>query len=278
MIGFAIITAAQTLHDLKINYAQTFMPDYSKGYGVHVGISLIYIVAAFIPVAYKPIVGGSGIDYAKAMLNGITVPESASLTTLVCKAVGVVFTSAASLPVGIEGPMIHCGLCLGANVWRIIPRSVPMFDTLFSDRSRRDFAAIGTAAGVAAAFMSPIGGILFAMEEGASFWSIQLMWKCVNAATTTMCMWYFLSAAKTGYGFQSIPLKFAPVDDGEVGRVEVKLWEYFLIAAIGMMGGIIGAMFVDFNIRLAKLRRRMALSKPLKLLEVMFFTVLSECH
>lgn len=149
LIGFAIVSAADALHDVKINYAQTYFPNMVKGFGAHVGISLLYITAAYIPVAYRPIVAGSGIDYAKAMLNGINVPECAGLVTMLCKGVGIVFTSAASLPVGLEGPMIHSGLCLGANAWRIIPRNVPSFDTLFSDRSRRDFAAIGTSAGVA---------------------------------------------------------------------------------------------------------------------------------
>lgn len=149
LLGYAIVSAADALHDVKINYAQTFMPDYVKGFGVHVGVSLMYITIAYIPVAYRPIVAGSGIDYAKAMLNGITVPECSSLITMFCKGVGIVFTSAASLPVGLEGPMIHSGLCLGANAWRIVPKNVASFDTLFSDRSRRDFAAIGTSAAVA---------------------------------------------------------------------------------------------------------------------------------
>lgn len=123
--------------------------------------------------------------------------------------------------------------------------------------------------------MSPIGGVLFAMEEGASFWSIQLMWKCVSASTTTILVWYFLEASKRGFGPQEIPLKVGLDNAGSV-FLAVHYWEYCLLAAVGVAAGLIGGCWVNFNIRLTKLRMRLNFSKSLQLLEVMFFTVLSK--
>ena len=47
---------------------------------------------------------------------------------------------------------------------------------MFARVFRRNFTTAGAAAGVAAAFGAPVGGLLFAMEEVSSFWSMKLGW------------------------------------------------------------------------------------------------------
>lgn len=55
----------------------------------------------------------------KCFLNGLDIPRLVRFKTLVCKTVGIVFAVSAGLPVGKEGPMVHAGAIVAAEVSQV---------------------------------------------------------------------------------------------------------------------------------------------------------------
>jgi hypothetical protein len=146
----------------------------------------------------EPVAAGSGIPEVKCFLNGIDLPRVVRVKTLLCKVVGVLFSVAAGLPVGKEGPMVHSGAVVAAGIsqgktkFGGVDTSFSKFSDFRNDREKRDFVACGAAAGVASAFGAPIGGVLFSLEEGASYWSTKLTWRAFFCAMTTLATLFWV--------------------------------------------------------------------------------------
>ena len=66
---------------------------------------------------------------------------------------------------------------------------------------RRSFTTAGVAAGVAAAFNAPIGGLLFAMEDLSSFWSRRLSWQTFFCAGIAAATAKLLASAFVGFEY-----------------------------------------------------------------------------
>ena len=129
---------------------------------------------------------------------------------------------------------------------------------LDEDLDTRDFVSMGAAAGVASAFDAPIGGVLFALEEVSTHWSPKLTWLAffgalVAALTTQGLKTDWVSGVVTDEGM----LFLASADGSSFSEAKYSIYELPIFAAVGTLGGLLGALFNNLNGRVNRARRRM---------------------
>ncbi len=256
---------------------------YVPAFLVFLSTQVFFTFLAFLAARFEPLASGSGIPEIKCFLNGINLPRVVTLKTLFAKVGGVIFTVAGGLPAGKEGPMVHCGAVLGAELSHgreeicSVDTSFTVKDSFRNDREKRDFVACGAAAGVAAAFCAPIGGVLFSLEEGASFWSTHLTWRAFFCAMITVFTLHFIKNSGIKWGQQSLSRMFS---FGEFSRNRgedmgnYSVWELGLFLIVGCMGGFIGAAFNSVNELITRWRIRHITTNTKKLAEVVVITTL----
>lgn len=206
----------------------------------------------------EPAAAGSGIPEIKAFLNGVNLNNIVRVPVLIAKVVGMCFSVAAGLPLGKEGPMIHAGSIIGAVVSQGNTISIGydtswnIFQDLRNDYTKRDYVTYGSAAGVAAAFRAPIGGILLSLEEGASFWSTTTTFRSFMCAVVTQLTigLIFPEQATSSAGM----FAFGQFDNLFDGRSNFYVYELPMFMLIGAIGGLLGALFNHINMTVSLYR------------------------
>lgn len=235
------------------------------------------LFGALIVTYISPIAAGSGIPVVKCYLNGVKIPDVVHLKTYLVKLFGVIASVVGGLAVGKEGPFIHCGAALGAGISQgkstAFNFDTKLFKSFRNDRDKRDFVSAGASAGVAAAFGAPIGGVLFALEEGASFWNQALTWRIFFCSMMTS---FTLNLLMSAYNNNAGVLAFySLVNFGLVEELDYFWFEIPVYICIAICGGIIGASFCYTNLLITKWRKQYVDKRWKKIIETVLVAVLT---
>ena len=210
-----------------------FTMDYATSPALRILAPGIGAAAATLVVRYLAPAGrGSGIVQTKSaiyVLNG-HIPASAvpGKFASCCLSIGT------GTPLGPEDPSLLMGAGIASWLGRVFE---------LSRRSMRLVAPTGAAAGIAAAFNTPITAVLFVMEEVVAAWDAAVLGSIVLAAVSAVVVTrLFLGDAP----LFSVPDLVARVEMGQV----------LAFALVGAASGIFAAMYVR---GIAAVRRRVRL-------------------
>ncbi|XP_020588022.1 chloride channel protein CLC-c isoform X2 [Phalaenopsis equestris] len=250
IVGFFNNLAIENIAGFKFVLTNNLMLEqrYLLAFVAYAGCNVVLAAAAAALCAYvAPAAAGSGIPEVKAYLNGIDAQSILAPSTLFVKIFGSIFGVSAGFVVGKEGPMVHTGACianlLGQGGSRKYHLTCTWLRYFKSDRDRRDLITCGAAAGVAAAFRAPVGGVLFALEEAASWWRSALLWRTFfTTAVVAVVLRAFIEYCRSGkcglFGKGGL-IMF----DVSSGLTTYKSADLMAVIVLGVIGGVFGGLY-----------------------------------
>ncbi|KAF8637590.1 hypothetical protein AX17_002659 [Amanita inopinata Kibby_2008] len=197
--------------------------------------------AAVLVKTYAPYAFHTGIPEIKAILGGYVFDAFLTPWILLIKALGLALAVASGLSLGKEGPLVHVACCMVT----VIARCFKQFRD--NEAQKRKLLAAAAAAGLSVAFGSPLGGVLFCLEELDAFASeSDVLWRgfVASAVAAVSLQWFDPFGTKKLVLFQ---VTF--VDDAW------RAFELFPWLGLGVVGGILGPLLIRMNVYIALYRR-----------------------
>ncbi|WP_348946293.1 chloride channel protein [Chitinibacter sp. FCG-7] len=168
---------------------------------------------------------GSGIPQAKAALQVsdqlFVTRRLLSLKIAAFKAVGIVLGLASGFVLGREGPTVQIGASIMYSLRDLMPDN--------NAEVRRQLILVGGAAGIAAAFNTPLAGIVFAFEEMA---------RSVEEKTSGKLLGAVILA-----GIVSLAIEGDYVYFGRIHAPAFAVIELLPVISISLLCGLIGGSF-----------------------------------
>lgn len=270
---------------------------YLEGYVVYVLWAACAALLSSLCCVVMPSAAGSGVPDVMAYLNGVMFPRIFNIRNLVIKTVSCILGVSSGLPVGAEGPMIHIGALIGAGLptgrSRSLKCSATSLLSLFRNtKDHRDFISAGAACGVTSAFSSPIGGLLFVMEEVATFFPVKLAWMVFVSCLACMFTMQLVNSYVVGWrpthylgedegNFADSAITLFRVDYTGAPRVPMSLYTFGPTFVVAIYMGVLSIVFVVINLRISRLRARVIFPRMvLRVLEPCLFVILyaSVCY
>ncbi|CAM9991754.1 unnamed protein product, partial [Scytosiphon promiscuus] len=205
-------------------------------------------VAAMLTAYFSPGVEGSGIPAMKYMMDTDDVAKklfkSFTIMAVVVKASGLILAAGGGLNIGREGPYTHLG---GMVAYQLI-RNVPFFnDILKKETVLRQVLAASVAVGLSSTFAATIGGVLFSIEITTLYYDVGNYFKAFVAAIS---------------GTVAVSLVRTLVEgspeyiERDFSKDEFRVWQYPVFAAMGVLCGFVGPLYVNFRLNMLKLGRK----------------------
>ena len=152
----------------------------------------------------------------------------------------------AGLFLGKVGSMIHIGAALADNLLKLkIFRSMRNNKTL-----RVQLIACGCALGVGAVFGTPAGGVLFALEAVGTYYSLRNYLKNFYVALLAAFVSRLL------HSLHDLSILLLPVYDVSLVVPSYTIIDFFTLALLGVVMGLLGVLFSVLNEKLLWLRNK----------------------
>lgn len=193
------------------------------------------VCAASLVKEYAIYARHSGIPEIKTVLGGFIIRRFLGTWTLITKSMGLCLAVASGMWLGKEGPLVHVACCC-ANLF------TKLFSNIKNNEARkREVLSAAAASGISVAFGSPIGGVLFSLEQLSYYFPDKSMWQSFVCAMTAAVM---LQA-------------FDPFRSGKLVLYQVtytSVWHAFEVVPfviLGIIGGLYGGLFIKANMKVA---------------------------